>query len=367
MYTSPMLYKTSSTGKELQWQIKTFPQCMGCSSNGVNWEVLTSHGQVDGKIQDTRFVITSGKNVGKANETTLEEQADAEAISKYKKQLDKGYSEERGGASKEYKPMLAHSYDDHKNKIVFPCFIQPKLDGMRCIAIRQDANITLMSRGGKEIDGLQHIRNDLIKIMKNNDVWDGELYNHDITFQDMMSLVKRDQEDSKNVKYCVYDIISDKSFYDRFVTPCINAYGNVEFVITGICKSHEEVKVFHDDYVRMGYEGAIVRHSECRYKNGGRSNQLLKVKAFFDAEFEIVDVVPAERQPTHGIFLCVMTGTDTTFSATPEGSFELKEQYLRERDTLIGKMAMVRYFELTTSLVPVPRFPIMTGIRENGD
>lgn len=378
MYSPPMLYKTSSTGAELEWRICTRPFVEGDGPVPAilhadqPWEIVTYHGQVGGKIQETTVTISAGKNVGRTNETSIEQQADSEAQSKYAKQLDKSYSTERGGDSKEYKPMLAHSYDDHKKKVTFPCYIQPKLDGMRCIAIREGGNITFMSRGNKEIPGLNHIKQELLQFMEDGEVWDGELYNHDINFQTVISLIKRPQDGSEKVQYHVYDVISKDDFRtrflnDRMVNLGVMGYNNVCEVMSYKCDSHEEIIEWHNKFVKWGYEGAIVRNGDCTYKEGGRSNQLLKVKQFFDAEFEIAEVIPAEKQPTHAIFVCQMTGTNVTFKATPEGSFELKERYLRDRMSLIGKMATIRYFELTTSEIPVPRFPIMVNIRENGE
>jgi DNA ligase-1 len=371
MYASPTLYKTGSNGSELQWSISTEPYRDGNEEDPIHedqpWVVITRHGQVGGAIQESSFVVTKGKNIGRANETTPEQQADSEAQSKYNKQLDKRYSTERGGASKEYQPMLAQSYDKHKGKVKFPCYAQPKLDGMRCIAICESDTVTLMSRGGKEITTMKHIKEELLKFMEDGEVWDGELYSHELNFQQAVSLIKREQPDSIKIKYNVYDVVADGSFKARFLD---NGIENIDkckhicMVTTGICKSHNEVIAFHNDFVRMGYEGAILRHSECLYKEGARSYDLLKVKQFFDGEFEIVDVVPSDRSPTHGNFVCLMTGTTTTFTATPEGTHETKEQYLRDRESLIGKFLTVRYFEMTTSDVPVPRFPIGVGIRD---
>lgn len=122
----PKLYKTSSTKKELEWLIGVIPH----EDNTAT--IRTIHGQVNGQLQTTDLLISKGKNIGKANETTPYEQAAFEAESKWKKQQDKNYSEQRGGKSKSLSPMLAHTYEDQLHKVTFPSFIQPKLDG--CVA-----------------------------------------------------------------------------------------------------------------------------------------------------------------------------------------------------------------------------------------
>src|SRR5688572_2152141 len=100
----PKLYKTSSRGSEQEWEI-----VVNETEDGIG-EYTTYFGQVDGQIQTTTVKVLTGKNIGRANETSPYEQACREAESKWKKQLDKGYSEQRGGASMARKPMLAQSY-----------------------------------------------------------------------------------------------------------------------------------------------------------------------------------------------------------------------------------------------------------------
>lgn len=122
-FSFAQLFKTSSTKKELAWTISVIKNQDGTAT------IRTIHGQVGGQLQTTDLLISKGKNIGKANETTPHEQALSEAESKWNKQLDKNYSTERGGASKALSPMLAHTYEDHKSKVTFPSHIQRKYDG----------------------------------------------------------------------------------------------------------------------------------------------------------------------------------------------------------------------------------------------
>jgi hypothetical protein len=128
MKTFPILYKKTSTGKIQQWETSV-------SDDSV---ITTRFGQVDGKIQETQEVITKGKNIGKANETTPYDQAVAQAQANWTKQLKKGYVDSiedamagktdniiEGGIS----PMLAHVFSKQGHKITYPALAQPKLDG----------------------------------------------------------------------------------------------------------------------------------------------------------------------------------------------------------------------------------------------
>ena len=372
-----MLYKTGSASKEQQWQISVVPY--GSAVDAA--DIITVHGQVDGKQQESRVSIASGKNLGRANATTAQQQALLEAEAKWLKQLDKGYSEKRGGASKENKPMLAHVYADHRHKVDFskPAYIQPKLDGVRAIAVRTGDEITLTSRNGKPHVGLQHIRDELLTLMRDGEAWDGELYRHGTPFQTIISLVKKDQPDSKLVQYHVYDVVDDtKSFVSRYSralswTPddYDNGYQNVEsinpVVVVGAClaRSHEDVETRHEQFVERGYEGVMLRHGDCSYKQGSRSHELLKVKAFCDGEFEIVDVVPGiGKMSNQGIFVC-RTAEGVEFRAKPKGRDSLRQEYLTNKQNYIGRQLTVQYFSMTDSTPAAPRFPIGIAVRED--
>lgn len=361
------LYKTSSTGKELEWGIHVQER-----QDGV-CEIITIHGQVGGKLQQDCTEITEGKNIGKSNETSIFDQACSEAQSKWNKQLDKKYSENRGGASKINSPMLAKNYDDRKDKVVFPAYIQPKLDGVRCIAIRTDTDIKLYSRMGKEFPGLTHIKNELKFAMGINDVFDGELYSHDITFQETISLVKKDQPDSIKIKYHIYDCVAEGSFYSRslrfvddFGQNIFDVFKYLVGVHTETVSSHEAVRTIQAKFIAEGYEGAMLRVGECLYKEGSRSSDLLKVKDWMDAEFKIVNVVAGEgRMANQGVFICDV-GDGNTFKVRAEGADEEREEFLANKASYIGKLLTVKFFEMSTSDVPMPRFPVGLRVREDG-
>ncbi len=374
MRTWPTLFKKTSKGKDQQWDLAVVP----CETIGTEeqWPAVirVKHGQVGGKIQTSSVYIDTGKNLGKANATTPVEQAVSEADSKWLKQKDKGYSEEMGGASLDLKPMLAHEYQ--KAKVTFPSYVQPKLDGVRCIAHCEAVNLVrLFSRQGKEFSGLTHIKSALASVMKVGDVWDGELYVHGMPFQRIISLVKKDREESKAVEYHVYDAVSDEPFSNRFLW-AINAIkagnasvssahlGCLRIVETMTASSHEDVEECHEMYVSAGYEGAILRVGDCTYARGHRSRQLLKVKAFTTDEFKIVGVEEGKGKfEGRAVFVCETAG-GTRFNAVPRGRDELRQRYFQDREKLVGEMLTVRFFEWTTSDPPVPRFPVAIAVRD---
>ena len=156
--TFPTLYKLTSTGAVQQWTISV-----------VGNEIHTVYGQVGGKLQiATPDIIKEGKNIGRSNETTAEEQALAEAQSKWEKKTKAKYVEDISRASAGesdveggYDPMLAHKFSEQGAKITYPAYTQPKLDGHRCLAIIDNGKCTLRSRTRKQIHSMPHIVKEL--------------------------------------------------------------------------------------------------------------------------------------------------------------------------------------------------------------
>ena len=117
----------------------------------------------------------------------------------------------------------------------------------------------------------------------------------------------------------------------------------------------------HDMYVEQGYEGAIIRNLEGLYEFGFRSNNLIKLKQFDDLEFEIVDVVEATgRDAGTAIFICRCGGGE--FNVKPQGSRELRADYFKNADKLIGKMVTVQYQGFSDD--GIPRFPSAISVRD---
>lgn len=156
------------------------------------------------------------KNIGKANATTAEQQAILEVESTITSKLQEGYFTSIKEAEEQIVilPMLAKSYKDEVKKIDWNnCFIQPKFDGMRCLAhIKKDGSVTLISRDGRIIENMDHIVKELSNI-KQDIILDGELYAHGLSFQENMKLIKKYREgETEVIEYHIYDIITSEPF-----------------------------------------------------------------------------------------------------------------------------------------------------------
>jgi DNA ligase 1 len=362
----PTLYKQSSIGKTQQWIISTGEMCDGTA------EYTTTHGQVDGKQQSTTVRVLKGKNLGKTNATTPYEQAFSEAGAKWLKQKDKGYGESLRDASLFdpiiRRPMLAHDYQKYGHKVTFPCFVQPKLDGVRCLAYAYGDDIFLRSRQGKEFK-LPHLENALRPVFEKygNLVLDGELYAHGHTFQDIISWVKRLQVNTEKIQYHVYDSIHDKvSFLDRIEVThdIIKGVPHLVRVPTKVIYEESEIVEWHDYFKQSGFEGVIVRHGECLYKEGYRSQELLKVKTFMDSEFKIIGAKQGVGKCEGQCIFTCETPTGVAFDVKIMGTDAYRQKLWTHHDDYIGQMLTVKYFEMTDGEAPVPRFPVGISVRD---
>lgn len=299
----PRLYKRDTTGRVRSW-------CMALGQDSNCYAYCTISGLVDGEKVTSGWKSIAGKNAGKVNETTSQEQAIKEIEAQYTKRRDTGYFDniEDIDKFKKFKPMLAHDYAKRGVDWSREVFSQPKLDGARCIA-RNDA---LWTRGGKKFVSVPHIHEALLKtnafMMRPDVVFDGELYNHDLkdNFNKLMSLARKTKptqddldESAELIEYHLYDLhLSDSPhmlFEDRFymletLVASMHEQGItcIKAVPTKLVDDQIILDNLNGEYVASGYEGQMVRYNSA-YENK-RSTSLLKRKEFDDNEFDVVRI-----------------------------------------------------------------------------
>lgn len=356
-YTYPTLYAKSKHGKIKVWSIDV------CETDGTV-SISTQHGFLDGAIQIDTKNIVAGKNIGKANETTVWDQAISEAQSTYNKQIDKRYrpsiEEIPEGTDDYFLPMLAQKYSQHSAKITFPAYGQPKLDGIRAISDGEE----LWSRAGKPLTVPTHIIEQLPDFISNYS--DGELYVHGWTFQRVTAAVKKMREDTLLLQYHVYDRPDPElSFEERFVNWTPVNTENIIKVETVLLNNETELEVYEADCVARGYEGAIVRNAAGLYEYGHRSYDLQKIKRFQDAEFKIIDTTDGVGRDKNAIIFRCETEKGLVFDVRPAVSYELRYKMWEKRDQYIGKLLTVKFFEYTED--GIPRFPVGLHLREEWD
>jgi len=332
-------------------------------------ELVQESGLLDTESPIIHKSTAKAKNIGKVNETTPEKQAFLEAVSKIETKMSEGYftSVAEATNTKIILPMLAKEYEKEKHKIVYPCYVQPKLDGMRSLGGKDKP---LISRKGKKITTMSHIQADL-NTLPSEYYLDGELYAHGKSFQENMKIIKKDRgQETKNVKYHVYDLVCEKiSFTERYdeLKSIVKDLPNIEIVPRITIQNEQELKHHHKLFINAGYEGTIVRHSEASYAIDKRDSQLLKYKDFQDVALKILDVIPMDKDTEQGSFIFTWVGAkghpigDDILGCGMRFSHAERADMLKNKEKYIGKTAELRFFEFSDE--GVPRHPVAIGIR----
>ena len=354
------LYKRATNGKLLEHTIEV----MGDAYR-------THSGYVDGAITTTEWTFCQAKNIGKVNESSPEEQAYREAKAEWKKRTERGYYADVNAidTGTMFKPMLAHKWEDYADKIKYPVYSQPKLDGIRCI-VRADG---MWTRAGKPIISAPHIFESLKPLFETDPtlILDGELYadKYANDFNAIVSLVKKTKPTTQDlidsdavIQYHVYDLPSHHTPF----SVRIGALNKMSLpaccvvVFTDFVESETELMELYNEYMSAGYEGQMIR-LDAPYENK-RSKSLMKHKSFTDEEYTIVGYEEGKGNLTGMVGALVFeTSAGDQFTASVNGGWDHLKELWAERDTLIGQEATVKYFQITPD--GKPRFPKVIAIR----
>ncbi len=361
------LYKLNTNGSTQVWSIF-------CNETSY-WTVSS---KLNGKeIQNEPTIVKAKRN------NTQAEQVILDVESKIRKKMDKKYvidikdihnAEDNLDG---YTAMLAHKYKDNKHKIIIPCVMQRKYDGIRCLTTKDG----FFSRGRKKFSSCQHIWDELKPFFSKypNARLDGEFYTHKYKdeFELICSAVKKTAEKAteedirfqKKIEYHVYDapringLIETDKFIDRqkMIAQELKNLEYVKVVETLFNINRENIDEQKGRWIEEGYEGAMIRNTDMPYEYK-RSYNLLKLKDFDDSEFEIIGI----KEGTGNYSGCVGSFTlkmndDKKFDAKLIGSMERLRYLFNHQNEAIGKMATVRHQGLST--YGIPRFPVMRMIR----
>lgn len=371
----PTLYIRDSKGKEREWSVTT---------NGS--DVIVSHGLVGGKITQ-KVTKAKAKNVGKANETTPEEQAILEAKSKWTHQKEReDYHEDINEAGHQLRPMLALDATKVGHRIQWEdALAQPKLDGLRLTVGTRDTrrgfvadDFEMLTRKG-EVYHVPHLIEPCHDLMKEVSklvgdryiALDGEAYIHGMPLQQITSLARKYQEGkTEQLEFHLFDlVIPNMVFLNRHAVlrEALNSvnYESFKLVECTSIRTPSEMKQLHGEYVVSGYEGLMVRHAHSEYAVAQRSANLFKYKEFETKECKIVDMW--EDKNGNAMLTCYWNHEDpsTEFDLTPKRTHDFRKEMLNMRDDFVGKWITVKYQALTND--GLPQFPVGLDLRECDD
>lgn len=208
--------------------------------------------------------------------------------------------------------MLCESYSEEKvmKNITFPAYSQLKSDGARCMSVvKFDGSVSFHSRNGKPFHGLDYIAEELSDSLCA--VFDGELVVVDVNGEILPrqtgnGIINKasngtiSPEESKRVRYIVWDVITDDEFYGHSVPEMIyecrfNALERmtkemerVQLTESRVVNSLAEAKTHYFELLQKGEEGTILKNMKLLF-NPKRSNEAIKFKEEHPVDLEIVD------------------------------------------------------------------------------
>jgi ATP-dependent DNA ligase len=173
---------------------------------------------------------------------------------------------------------------------------QPKYDGHRCRIIYDpfdsDDPIRLYSSTGERILSLPSLTNNLLQIFKGSQAGtmqfhlDGELYNHDLEFEEISSIVNTSTHfhpRESEIQFHCFDTITEECQIDRlrlwaYLKHVLREnFYSIHFAPIEPVHNHEEAFESFRKWTDLGYEGVVLRHPSNLY-TGKRSTMLMKFK-----------------------------------------------------------------------------------------
>lgn len=370
------------------------------NNNRISWWKI--------EIEGSDYHITWGQDLATIDQPTAchnayntpsPERAAFEAESRINEQIKRcGYSTTKPTTVPD-RPMLAQTWEDHSRKVkdgkrkeFQEVLIQPKLDGMRCIA----TNTQMLTRRAERITSCPHIQ-ELLSHISPEYKLDGELYIHGTDLQTIQSYTRRDRPHRlhKLVQFHVFDLVDTtvaafiryqilgsivdelkriyKELYDTYNSVPEKLRSSVmpeecpiqlvpSLRVPNTCHSAQTqmmLKQLHKTYTKEGYEGCMIKNAHGVYELNYRSPDILKYKLRLDAEFEIIDI--SEGYNKTGIFVCC-TEDNQIFEATPAWTVDRKRHLLRNKDRYIGRYVTVEYEKMSRDGVPLK--PVAKTTRE---
>lgn len=351
----PTLYGKNKDDSIKVWNVEV----SGC-------DIIVRHGKLDGKIQ-SKVTQASGKNQGKANETTAEEQAVIEAKAKWVKQKKSGYFEsiEEAQSSVKFTPMKCQDYKNFSHKVVLGGFLQPKLNGFRCMF---NKDLVALSKAGEVYKVPPHIHHALILLKDAGAIphgLDGEIYaglekHGGLSLQKISAAWKKFNADTPKLALWVYDIpvpgVSAEARMEMLkelyvAVTDLGLHDSIRIVVTRKIDTQEEYDQRHDLFVESGFEGSVYRNAGGMYEFDARSYDVIKRKPRQDTEVYVV----SSRKDKNGQGVLtgrLESGKEVDFLMLKEADPDVNLREYENSLTLIDTFVTIEFEEYSDGGVP---------------
>ena len=265
--------------------------------------------------------------------------------------------------------MLASKFE---GKLKGKVSMSLKMDGIRCSAlVDNDGNIQFLSRQGHKILGLNEITDAIEKLGLKGYFIDGELIKintdniaSDDNFRLTTKIVNSKSDDKRGLEFVVFDITPIEDYYNgksnlpyeqrlELMNKLIGDGNKFVRLVEkfGITDNVEEVYQKLNEVVADGKEGLILNTLNGVYSFGKRPKDILKVKAFSDADVLVIDILEGEGR-LEGKLGKVKVQFKyegkiyTSFVGSGFNDIE-REYYWEHKDELMNKVITIKYFEIS--------------------
>lgn len=280
------------------------------------------------------------------------------------------------GTIEPFSCALAKPYEPEKHELQGAWCVEPKLDGLRMVVLDGVA----YTRNGRTIDSVGHILKEL-EPFKDEYVFDGEVMGETEFNEDSGKIRKKGMGPNLSLKYNIFDVIHRDEWVQRKTGPTLDRkqlllrlfnpeeimeaasfkyIKKVPFKTMPPNPTSEKLFELRDKFIKDGYEGVMLKDLSAPYVFK-RSDSVLKLKDFLDADGRIVDTFEGKGKHK-GRLGGVIAEFDGVQTRVGSGFTDLqRDTYWTGRKSLVGRMIEVKYQNKTPdgSL----RFPVFIRFR----
>lgn len=347
LFEGKKIYQVSNSGKVQMWKADILTER---SAEGFV-QIVATYGYTDGKKQTKTTEVKAGKNIGKKNETTIEEQAKIKVDQMYADKIKKkAMVYDLKDWVKPERPMLAQPYQKRKKAVahVKSWLIDTKLDGNRSY---HKSPYDVMSKSGNVTTPIDYISKEIEELLSEQDIEvhiDGEFYKHGVDLTIISGIVNTEDASKRRtdieLEYHVYDcfVPSQPEMSARLRQELLKAmFEDTEFKYLvlvekeEVANNEEEIRKVVHRHELAGYEGSILRDPNGVYmhsKNSAdRNDVMLKYKNMKEDDFPIVDITENEDQPGTPKFHIKLHNGEIN-AAVLKGDKEESKKFFKDRD-----------------------------------
>ena len=255
---------------------------------------------------------------------------------------------------------LANKFDWERTQGRNEVGIEPKLDGIRCFSIVENGDVKMFARSGKLITNFQDtLAPELVKL--GDGCYDGELMGKDFVSL-MRQAYRKDGLDTSATYLALFDYLPLEEWKSKkTVMTCAERHeillDHLAFKGANLDLLHPverwtvencygSIKECHDEFVKEGFEGAMVKFLDAPYRFG-RGWEIMKFKAFHDVDLPIEGYEEGTGRHTGKLGAIVVDHKGVRVKVGSGFSDDLREQIWANPDFFMGRIVEIRYQEIT--------------------